>query len=62
MKTLKSIIVENKKNDELINNSCVDEFIKYLQDKSIIHSYNLENESLYRLLYTRKSEIKCNKG
>lgn len=38
MKTLKSIIVENKKNDELIDNSCVDEFIKYLQDKSIIHS------------------------
>lgn len=31
MKTLKSIIVENKKNDELIDNSCVDEFIKYCQ-------------------------------
>lgn len=38
MKTLKSIIIENKRNDELIDNSCVDEFIKYLQDKSIIHS------------------------
>ncbi len=36
MKTLKKIIIESNKNNELIDNSCVDEFIKYLQDKSII--------------------------
>lgn len=38
MKTLKKIIIESNKNDELIDNSCVDEFIKYLQDKSIVQS------------------------
>lgn len=36
MKTLKKIIIESNKNNELIDNSCVDEFIKYLQGKSII--------------------------
>jgi hypothetical protein len=38
MKTLNKIIIESNKNDELIDNSCVDVFIKYLQDKSIIQS------------------------
>lgn len=38
MKKLISIIIESNKNDALIDNTCVDEFIKYLQDKSIIQS------------------------
>lgn len=38
MKILTSIIEESKSNNELIDNTCVDEFIKYLQDKTIIQS------------------------
>lgn len=30
MKTLKNIILESKQNDEIIDNTCVNEFIKYL--------------------------------
>lgn len=38
VKTLKNIIVESNKNDEVIDNTCVDEFINNLQDKSITRS------------------------
>ena len=37
-KKLSALIVEANMNDELIDNLCVDAFIKYIQDKTIIQS------------------------